>query len=160
MPKCQWIIEKGSRKNEECGIYTKKENNGKYYCTSHLKMAEKNETEEKPIKLKKTKTAKKINKKILENESSSDENDFNEDEIIEEMKDKTFIAHHDENLEEKLEKDIKKSIEEPKKKSKYVNRDEFEKLKKRVLDIYFLFSSMIGNNNKDDDKEPELETFK
>lgn len=169
MPRCQWIIEKGSRKNEECGIYTKKENDGKYYCSSHLKMAEKTENEDKPIKLKKTKTTKKIIKKIpkkkeetISESKSSSEDDFDNGEIIEEIKDKTVISPIEKTLEEKIEDDYKKILEEKEKKrnSKTVSREEFVKLKKKVVNLYYLFVKLTGSGSstvKDD--ETELETF-
>jgi len=37
MPKCQKLLEKAKRKGQECGIYTNKEFNGKFYCSSHIK---------------------------------------------------------------------------------------------------------------------------
>lgn len=171
MPKCQWEIEKGSRKGESCGIYTKKENDGKFYCSSHLKMTE---SKAEPVTLKKTKTIKKIVKKLPKKEqsfdesesskSSSDEDDFNEGKIVEEIKDKSIVVKTDKTLEEKIEEDFKKSLKEPKIKSKYVSREEFSRLKKKMNDLFFLFVKITGIGTKktkdvSNDKEPELETF-
>jgi len=76
MPKCQWVITKGTKKDTECGIYTKKKYGGKYYCASHLKMKEVlyeseessdlDDVEEKPEKESKPKTKSIVNDKPKE----------------------------------------------------------------------------------------------
>lgn len=45
MPKCQKVLEKSKRKGQECGIYTNKQINGVYYCSSHIKVVPNNNTE-------------------------------------------------------------------------------------------------------------------
>lgn len=37
MPKCQKLLEKGKKKGKTCDIYSNKEYEGKYYCSSHIK---------------------------------------------------------------------------------------------------------------------------
>lgn len=167
MGKCQWIINKGKRVNEECGIYTKKENNGNFYCSSHLKMTE---SKAEPVTLKKSKTIKKVVKKIPEKETSIDESessksssDEDEDEIVEEIKDKTFFTPTKKSLEEKIEEDFakKKHI----KKNIYVNRNEFMNLKKKVIYLYKTLlkskkeKKTTDNENESENDEPKLETF-
>lgn len=38
MGKCTWLIEKGKKKGQECGIYTNKKIDDKFYCNSHYNM--------------------------------------------------------------------------------------------------------------------------
>ena len=40
MGRCSWLVSKGKKKGEICGIYTKKKIDKKYYCASHFKMVE------------------------------------------------------------------------------------------------------------------------
>jgi hypothetical protein len=38
MGRCSWVITKGKKSGETCGIYTKKKHNDEYYCASHIKI--------------------------------------------------------------------------------------------------------------------------
>lgn len=47
MPKCEKVLEKGKKKGQTCDIYTNKEINGKYYCSSHIKPLSNNSDSQK-----------------------------------------------------------------------------------------------------------------
>jgi len=134
MGKCQWMITKGSKKGETCGIYSKKKNDGKYYCASHHKMITiLNDVENTPEIVKKE--PKKEAKKHIKNENKSEEKEDQEDDenpslethsldfIIEHEYQKALKKDKSKNkLEEKVDYLMKKMNELfPPKKSVYLN---------------------------------------
>lgn len=73
MPICVHIIQKGKRKNEECGVYTaKKGADGKFYCSGHYYMHFK-EIDEDKIKIEKEEKQKELNNITIDNGFSLEE---------------------------------------------------------------------------------------